>query len=76
MGGEGDAQVAERLLHLLGEVGRDDRAVGARSVLARDEHQLRAGRDGGGVAVAERDGIVQAFGVDDGVGHAGYLSVV
>ena len=60
VGGKGDAQVAERLLHLLGEVGRDDRAVRARSVLTRDEHQLRAGRDGGGVAVAERDRIVQA----------------
>ena len=69
VGREGDAQVAERLLHLLGEVGRDDHAVGARPVLPGDQHQLRTGRDGGGVAVAERDRIVQAFGVDDGVGH-------
>ena len=44
VGGQGDTQVAERLLHLLGEVGRDDRSVRVRSVLPRDEHQFRASR--------------------------------
>ncbi len=76
MGGKGDSYVAERLLHLLGEVGRNDRAVRARSVLTRDEHQLRASRNGGGVAVAERDGIVQPVGIDDGVGEDGVTFLV
>ena len=63
VGGKGDTQVAERLPHLLGEVGRDNHAVRARSVLTRDKHQLRAGRDGGGVTVAERDRIVKPSGL-------------
>ena len=41
VGGKGDTQVAERMPHLLGEGGRDHRAVRSRSVLTRDEH-LRA----------------------------------